>query len=208
MMQGDVMRSGGFQALPHLLGVGVCDPAEEERSGGVVHKLLGQRSGIQRQATAPATVVAGSAGVLEVASYEAGLGGLGGVEGLVGAGGVPPGGGGWGGGGGGGVYLGEMIHFPQPATELLGLIQVGCVRSWRGGAAIPASSAAAAPSNVEATASTLLVHRFRAAGTEGQLQASTQALLGKTNKQTKNTFVHNQHLFPLSGKNSIFPFKC
>ena len=173
MMQGDVMRSGGFQALPHLLGVGVCDPAEEERSGGVVHKLLGQRSGIQRQATAPATVVAGSAGVLEVASYEAGLGGLGGV----------------------GVYLGEMIHFPQPATELLGLIQVGCVRSWRGGAAIPASSAAAAPSNVEATASTLLVHRFRAAGTEGQLQASTQALLGKTNKQktplyTTNIFFH------------------
>lgn len=134
MKQGDVIRSGGFEAVPHLLGLGcVIWGREKAVAGSFVRSAvsLGQRGGVGRQAGVQAATAPPPPGAAErpLMPTPGGGGSRLGRGLLWGRGREPPARRRRGGGAGG-----ETRHFPTPpprgaaaATELLGLIQV---RRW------------------------------------------------------------------------------
>lgn len=184
MMQGDAMRSGGFQALPHLLGL---ECVIQRRKSAVAGCSQAPRSAKWDPAAGHGSCNSGGRVCWGPGSCL--------LRGGVGRAGR-----------GGGVSGGDDTL--PPARHGAAGSNPGRVRArleGRGGH--PGFLSCRCPLQRRSHSLDPPPPPLQSSG-DRRPAAGLHTGTSWKNKQTKNIFVHNQHLFPLSGKNSIFPFKC
>lgn len=167
--QGDVIRSGGLEAVPHLLELGCVIWGRKKAVAGSFARSavsLGQRGGVGRQAGVQAAAAPPAPGAAEGQLMPVpGAGGLRLGRGFPGVAAVAS----WGGGSGGGGRGDEALPHPAPPRGGGGHGAAGPNpgQEW-GGAAVAApsaaaSAAAAGPADAGAAAAGLILLRFAAA---------------------------------------------